>query len=72
MKGCGKMRKIQRKTDRMLEIEKQFGEPIEELLRRLFVDENKNLYDMASELGVAYRNILKWLKLAGIYSRKLL
>jgi hypothetical protein len=65
------MKLIKNKTKRMMEIEEQFGEPLEELLRRKFVDEHMQLLDMASELGVAYRNIIAWLKLAGVYSRRL-
>lgn len=55
----------------MLEIEGILGEPLEEYLRRSFVDENKGLHEIASELNIAYRILLKWLKLAGIYSRNL-
>lgn len=65
------MKQIHIKTERMIEVEQRFQEPIEELLRRLFVDEGKTLYEIADELGIAYRIVLKWLDKAGIYSRNL-
>lgn len=55
----------------MLEVESKFGQPIEEVLRIRFVDEGKTLYEIADELDIAYRTVLKWLNLAGIYSRNL-
>lgn len=65
------MKLIEKKTQRMLEVEMFLGEPIEEYLHRRFVLEDAPLHDIASETGVAYRNILDWLEQAGIYSRRL-
>ena len=59
------------KTPRMLEVEHNLGEPVEQYLRRRYVDDNINLYDLADELGIAYRILLQWLDKAGIYSRRL-
>jgi len=65
------MRHIKKKNWRMKQVEQSLGEPLEEALRRKFVDENKNLYVIADELGISYRVVLDWLKKAGIYSRDL-
>ena len=55
----------------MLQVEQEFDEPLEELLRRLFVDEGKSVKSMANELNTSYRIVFKWLKLSGIHSRNL-
>lgn len=55
----------------MLEVESKVGMGIEEFLRVRFVDENKTLYEISEESGVAYRTVLKWLYLSGVYSRNL-
>lgn len=55
----------------MLNIEREKGVKIEELLRVMFVDENKTTENIAKELSISYVTAFKWLKLAGIYSRKL-
>lgn len=65
------MRHIKKKNWRMKQVEQSLSEPLEEALRRKFVDENKNLYVIADEIGVSYRVVLDWLKKAGIYSRNL-
>lgn len=65
------MKTIKYKTELMLEIERNHTEPLEEMLRRKFVDEHMNLYDLAQDVGISYRTLLKWLKLCGIYSRRL-
>lgn len=55
----------------MIRIEKEKGVNIEELLRVMFVDENKTTKNIAKELSISYVTAFKWLKLAGIYSRRL-
>lgn len=65
------MRPILNKTYSMKLIELNRREPIEETLRRLYVDENLSHHDMAKELGISYVSVGKWLNKAGIYSRKL-
>ena len=55
----------------MLEVEQRLGEPVEELLRRFYVDEHKSVHEIATIIGVTYGIAHKWLKLAGIYSRQL-
>lgn len=58
----------------MLEIETKLGkggEDIEEILRRMFVDENKPTETIAKELSISYVTAFKWLRKAGIHSRKL-
>ena len=65
------MRRPNKITYRMKRVETTINQPIEEALRRKYVDENKSAHEIASELGVAYRIIVKWLKLCGVYSRRL-
>lgn len=65
------MKRIPNKTTHMKAIETKLGGGIEETLRRLFVDENKSLYEIAQILGVSYVTVVKWLALAGVYSRRL-
>ena len=55
----------------MLAAEQRIGEPLEEALRRKFVDENKPIKTIADELGSSYDATIKWLKLSGVYSRRL-
>lgn len=59
------------KTDLMLEVEHHLGEPVEQYLRRRFVDDEMGLSQLAEELNISYRTLLKWLEIAGIYSRRL-
>lgn len=65
------MRTPQKKSYRMKRVETTINQPIEEALRIKFVDEHKSIHEIASELGVAYRIVVKWLKLCGVYSRRL-
>lgn len=65
------MKHIENKTKRMLEIEEEKGECIEEILRSMFVDENKSIDTITKELRLSYVTTIKWLKQAGIYSRRL-
>lgn len=55
----------------MKEIEYELEENIEEVLRRMYVDENKLTEIIATELSISYVTAFKWLKKAGIYSRRL-
>ena len=65
------MKKIEKKTKKMLEIERLFGEEVEEVIRKLYVDDNVSLLDMCDILSISNLALLSWLKQAGIYSRKL-
>lgn len=65
------MRHIQKKSFYMKAAEARIGEPLEEALRRKFVDENKPIQLIADETGASYEAIIKWLKLCGVYSRRL-
>lgn len=53
------------------QIETTKGEEMEELLRRYYVDEHLTQYQIAKELNVSYLTVIRWLKRAGIHSRKL-
>lgn len=65
------MKVIQNKTEKMLKIENNFNLPIEEILRQKFIDENKTITQIGKELNITYVTVIKWLSLAGIYSRRL-
>lgn len=65
------MRKIENKSDTMLGIEERFGENLEELLRRMYVDEGKTTRQIAQILSITKVSIIRWLDKAGIYSHKL-
>ena len=63
------MKKICNKTISMKYIELTKGEELETLLHRLYIEEEKNIRDIAKELNVHYNTINKWLKLVGIQMR---
>jgi len=65
------MKRILNKTSKMLEIEQLNGKEIEEIVRQLYVDENKTLNEICTELSISLITAMKWLNLAGVYSRKL-
>ena len=63
------MKKICNKTISMKYIELTKGEEIETLLHRLYIEEEKNIRDIAKELNVHYNTVSKWLQLVGIQMR---
>lgn len=65
------MKTIESKTDTMKLTETKLGGELEEILRYLYVDKNMPVHDMCKVLGTSYVTTLKWLKLAGVYSRKI-
>lgn len=65
------VKRILTKNDLMKRIENQHKEEIEEILRRLFVDENKSMHVIAKELGISYVTVTRWLALSGVRSRKI-
>ena len=65
------MKKITNKTKSMQLVETKFGEDVEEILRRMFVDEHLSQIEIANQLNISYATVYKWLRLAGVRSRKL-
>lgn len=65
------MKKIDNKTKKMLEIEKNRGVDVEEVIRQLYVDKNVRMHELCEELSISHTTALEWLSKAGIYSRKL-
>jgi transposase len=65
------MKNFTRKSRLVMTIERMYGFPIEEVLRKKYVDEGKPALQLADELGVSYATVIAWLKKAGIYGRKL-
>ena len=63
------MIEIQNKTEKMLKLEKQFGTSIEELLRKLYIDERMSYDDMTRHLNIATQTLHNWLQEAHIFSR---
>jgi transposase len=66
------MKKITNKSQKMLDIEVLFGGEIEEILRIRYVDENKSIQTIATELNLSYITVHKWLMKANITSRRIL
>lgn len=65
------MKRISNKTDTMKRIEHKLGGDIEEILRRMYVDEHQPIGVICETLGISYVTALKWLNRAGIRSRML-
>jgi transposase len=65
------VKNIQHKTTLMKTIQQNKGVEIEELLRRLFVDENKQIQEIARELNISYPIVINWLSLSGVRHRKI-
>lgn len=65
------MKKILNKSPKMLEIESERGECIEEVIRKLYVDDDLRMSTFCEELSISYVTGIKWLLRAGVYSRKL-
>lgn len=65
------MKKITNKTDTMKAIETKLGGDIEEILRVLYVERNLSVHKIGKILDISYVTTIKWLKLAGVRSRKL-
>lgn len=64
------MRWEPRKTAQMLEIEQEFGAPIEVILRRLYIEEGMTLKEVGRELGVTAPAISRWMDLFRIPRRQ--
>ena len=58
-----------KKTSRMLLVEEKFGEPIEDLLRRLYEDEHRSISQMAQILDMEIRTTHSWLIKANVSVR---
>lgn len=66
-----RMIKNKERNTHIMKIEHTLGEPIEPVLRKLYVDEHTPTHVIAQKLGVSYLTVVRWLAKAGIYSRKL-
>lgn len=64
------MRIIKDKSELMLQVEKKIGGNVEEALRKMYVDDNMSVRDISAELGVSYVTTHRWLKKAGVRSRR--
>ena len=60
-----------KKTKKMLEIEKKINEPVDEYLRREYLENKKSTVDIGKILGMHPRNVNSWLKKFEIPTRSL-
>jgi len=60
-----------RKTRFMYKLDEKFGEPIEELLKRLYLKERKNGIQISKELGIKWSTVYKLLRWFGIPCRSM-
>lgn len=65
------MKDIKNKTLAMKRIEERYEIPIEILLHKLYIIEDKSHVDVGKELNTHYMSIMTWLHKAGIYSKRL-
>ena len=63
------MRKIENKTILMKYIEVEQNEVLENLLHRMYIEEEQSTIEIAEKLGVHYHTINSWLKQVGIKIR---
>ena len=57
------------KTQKMLDVEEQFGESIEDLLNRLYHEEYKSMRDIANECHCSRSSVKSWMRTFGISRR---
>ena len=65
------MKDIIRKSEKVLSVEKEYGVRIEDLLRKLYVDDNLSEEKISQMLNLHINTIKKLLPKAGIYSHRL-
>lgn len=59
------------KTEYMKKKEKELNEPIEEVIRRMYIDENKTILQIGKEIGLNKLSIAKWMKIFGLRGRRI-
>lgn len=64
------MSKVPIRTAEMQRIEARLGQPIDETLRKLYVDRGLTVRQVGSELGVTAGVVSRWLERFGIPARK--
>lgn len=65
------MREIKNKTKQMTELESEHGVIVEELLRKVWVDDGLNRDEACAFLCISPVTLKAWLEKAGIWSRRL-
>ena len=67
------LKNIQNKTNTMIRIEQIYGggDSLEELLRKMYVEDELTIKEIADKLNCSSGTIYKWLKLADITTRKM-
>jgi len=58
-----------KKTSAMLKIEKEYGEPIKDLLYRIYVEEEKSTAQIGEMFGVTRGTVCDWMQRVGIQRR---
>lgn len=60
-----------KKTPKMLEVERNLGEPLEEFLRRAYIQDGSSTVKIGEQLGVANSTIGRWFEGYGIRTQKI-
>ena len=60
-----------KRTRYMKLVEMAHNEDIEEILKRLYLDEQNNIREVAEKLGVGPATVLKWIRLFDIQTRQM-
>lgn len=63
------MKYLEKKTLLMKWIEEKEGVSLEELLRKLYIDDEKSIREVANEIGVHFNTVSSWLKKMEIETR---
>ena len=56
----------EKKTKNMLSVEQRYGQPIEIVLRREYIENNHTLQEVGEMLGFSHATIRQWLKIFDI------
>lgn len=63
------MRKLKKKTQIMRLLERVYKEPLERVLYKLYIIEEKDLRTIGGELGVSHDSVKRWLEEMNIERR---
>lgn len=66
-----KVKRIESRGKAIERVEIRYHEPIEEIIRRMYVDERMSARRISKELNIAYQTVYDWLRKAGIHSHML-
>lgn len=61
-KGIERIEYKVKKSSKMIEVEDQFNESLEDLIHRLYWEEGKTVLDIADELGITQPTLSSWMQ----------